>query len=92
MAFESLNLIANLLETNLFGSTLLLGLFLVAFFIVILAVSRNFAEVILFIPFPLIIILAEQGIIPNWIKPLFYMIAGFYLAMIILMFTGLVRK
>jgi len=92
MAFESLNLIKALLETELFGSTLLLGLFVVFFFVTIILVTRNFVEVALMIPFPLLIVLAEAGIIPSWIKPLLYLIAGFYLATIILILTGLIRK
>ncbi|KKN12922.1 hypothetical protein LCGC14_1011570 [marine sediment metagenome] len=90
--FTSIELIANLLETNIFGSTALLGLFTVMFFVIILLVARSFAEVALMIPFPLIITLSEAAIIPTWVKPLVYMIAGFYLAIIILIITGLVRK
>ena len=92
MAFLSLNLIKELLETNLFGSTLLLGLFVVAFLVIIILVTRNFVEVALMIPFPLIIALAEAGIIPFWVKPMLYIIAGFYLSIIILILTGLINK
>ena len=92
MAFESFDLIRTLLETNLFGSTLLLGVFMVSFFVVILLVTGNFAETALMIPFPLLVALADAGIIPNWLKPLFYMMAGVYLAIIILLLTGLRRN
>ncbi len=90
--FTSINLIANLLEENIFGSTALLGLFIFMFFVMILLVARSFAEVALMIPFPLLITLSESGIIPTWVKPLIYMIAGFYLAIIILILTGLFRR
>jgi|TARA_R100000789_G_scaffold91458_1_gene89473 hypothetical protein len=89
MAFESLNLIKGLLETNLFGSTALLGLFVIAFFVIILLVARSFPETALMIPFPLLIALAEAGIIPEWFKPMLFIMAGFYLAIVILIFTGL---
>lgn len=88
-SFQSLNLIKELLETNLFGSTVLLGIFVVAFFVVILLVTRSFAETALMIPFPLIVTLAESGIIPTWVKPMVYIIAGVYLSIIILLLTGL---
>lgn len=87
--FQSLNLIKELLETNLFGSAVLLGLFAVGFFVILLIVTRNFAETALLIPFPLLIALAEAGIIPTWFKPMFYMMAGVYLSVIILLLTGL---
>ncbi|HEC66663.1 MAG TPA: hypothetical protein ENI23_15410 [bacterium] len=90
--FTSLDLIGNLLETNLFGSTALMGLFMVMFFIILLLVARSFTEVALMIPFPLIVVLAESGIIPTWIKPLVYIIAGVYLSTIILIIVGQIRK
>jgi len=89
--FESLNLIKNLLETNLFGHTYLLGLFVVAFFVIILLVARSFPETALMIPFPLFVALSEAGIIPTWIKPFLYVLAGFYLAIVITIFVGMRR-
>lgn len=91
-SFESLNLIKELLETNVFGNTILLGLFVVFFFVVIILVTKNFVEVAVMIPFPLMIALAEAGIIPTWTKPLLYLIAGVYLSIIILVLTGLTNK
>ena len=92
MSFGALNSIAALLETNLFGSTVLLGLFVVFFFVMILLVARAFPEVALMIPFPLLIALAESGILPSWFKPLLYIFAGTYLSIIILTLTGLTRR
>ncbi len=90
--FSIINDIALLLERDVFGSTILFGMFIVGFLIIILVVARSFAEVALMIPFPVIIALAEAAIIPGWIKPLAYLLAGFYLAIIILILTGLIRK
>ena len=90
--FTSINLIVNLLETSIFGSTALLGLFLIMFVIILLLVARSFTEVALMIPFPLIITLSEAAIIPTWVKPLVYIIAGFYLSIIVLIITGLFRR
>ena len=59
---------------------------------IIILVTRNFVEVAIMIPFPLMIVLAEAGIIPTWVKPLLYLIAGFYLAIIILILTGLTNR
>ncbi|KKK89410.1 hypothetical protein LCGC14_2733400 [marine sediment metagenome] len=90
--FTSIDLIANLLEENLFGSTALLGIFVFMFFVILLLVARSFTEVALMIPFPLIIALARSGMIPTWVEPLVYMIAGVYLSVIILILTGLLRR
>lgn len=92
MGFTSLDLIKGLLESNIFGNAYLLGLFVISFFIIILLIARSFPEVALMIPFPLIIALAESGIVPNWIKPLAFILAGFYLAVVVLIFTGLTRR
>lgn len=92
VTFESLNLIKSLLETNIFGHTYLLGLFVVAFFVILLLVARSFPETALMIPFPLLVTLAEVGIIPNWIKPMLYIMAGFYLAIVILIYVGMFRR
>lgn len=90
--FISLDLIANLLEEQIFGSTAVLGLFIVMFFVIILLVARSFTEVALMIPFPLIIALSASGIIPNWVQTVVYIIAGIYLSIIILIITVLARK
>ena len=90
--FTSLNLIKGLLETQLFGSTLLLGLFVIFFFVIILLITRSPAETALMIPFPLLITIAESGMIPTWIKPMLYIMSGIYLSIIILVLVGLVRK
>lgn len=92
MAFTSLNLIRELLETSLFGNTWLVGLFVVFFFVVILLVCRVYPEVALLIPLPIFVALAEAGIIPFFIKPLIYIMAGVYLSVVILIITGMMRK
>ena len=91
MAFESLNLIKDLLGTSLFGHTYLLGLFIASFFVILLLVARSFPETALMIPFPLLVALSQSGIIPNWIEPMLYIMTSFYFATVILVFTGLKR-
>lgn len=90
--FTSLELIRETLETQLFGSTAILGLFIVAFFIIILMVSRNYAEAVLLIPSPIIIALVSSGMLPQWVLVLVWMVAGFYLAILIFAFTRLFRQ
>jgi len=92
MEFTSLNLIKDLLETNLFGNTWLLGLFVLFFFIIILLICRVFPEVAFLLPLPLIIAMAEAGIIPFFFKPLIYILSGIYLGIVILLLVGLYRR
>jgi len=90
--FTSIDLVVDLLETQLFGSTAILGLFIISFFVIILLIARSFTEVAVMIPFPLLISLSQSGFIPSWIEPLAYIVAGFYLATIILIIAGLRSK
>jgi|TARA_R100000750_G_C2329889_1_gene89736 hypothetical protein len=92
MEFTSLNLIKDLLETNLFGNTWLLGLFVLFFFIIILLICRVFPEAAFLLPLPLIIAMAEAGIIPFFFKPLIYILSGIYLGIVILLLVGLYRR
>jgi len=92
MGFTSLNLIKELLESNLFGHVWLLGLFVVFFFVMILLVCRVYPEVAFLIPLPIFVALAEAGIIPFFFKAIIYIVAGIYLAVVILILVGIARK
>ncbi|MCH8328828.1 MAG: hypothetical protein IIB81_00370 [Nanoarchaeota archaeon] len=89
--FTSIDTVVNLLEVSLFGSPIILGLFMIAFIVVLLLVARSFTEVAIMIPLPLIVALADAGFLPMWIEPLVWIAAGLYLSVIILIFTGLRR-
>lgn len=89
MGFWGLDLIKEVLETNIFGSPVLLGLAVVGIIIVLLLISRIRSEAALLIPMPLMIALAEAGMIPFYFKALIYIVAGFYLAIIIMTIVGI---
>lgn len=89
--FTSIDTVINLLEVSLFGSPVILGLFMIAFIVVLLLVARSFTEVAIMIPLPLIVALTKAGFLPTWIEPLIWIAAGLYLATVILILTGLRR-
>jgi len=92
MSFTSLDLIKGLLEANIFGSSLILALFVILFIIALLLVSRAFPEVVFLIPLPLIVTLTESGLVPLYWKAIIYIIAGLYLAVVILILIQVVRR
>ena len=84
MSFYAIDLVKTFLENWLFGSTALMGIFIVIVFIGILLVCKAYPEVVLFLPMPVLVALAESGIIPLFFKAIIYIIAGLYLGVIIL--------
>ncbi len=92
MAFQGFDILNDGLSNLLFGNATLVGIFITAFLVILLLSTKNFPEVALLIPFPLIMALAEGSFLPDYVKPLIIMVAGVYLALIILVMFNLAQR